>query len=57
MRVKASNGAFDGFKAAPDLRAAMAMPPAAHGAGAGKVMINLTPHGRGLADDSFRQIR
>ena len=37
MRVKASNGAFDGFKAAPDLRAAMAMPPAAHGAGAGKV--------------------
>ena len=29
----------------------------AHGAGARKMMVNLTPHGRCLADDSFRQIR
>ena len=57
MRVEPANGAFYRFKATPDLRAAMAMPPAAHCTGAGKVMVNLTPHGRGLADDRFRQIR
>ena len=57
VRIEAGDGTFDRFKRRPDIGATMRVPSPPDGARAGKVVVHLTPHRGGFADDRFPQVR